>query len=175
VVNSVSLRIRCAGVGSKPPMPRPRPVSFLAVLACLLGASYLITAALLKSGKFPVDQMLAQMPNLGDIGRDEIIQTMTVLAAVFGVLGVIIGLGLLGMKNWARAAARVFAALFLLGALINMIQAFHDGAAAGFLIYAVIGGADYAVFWYLGRAQVRAAFARVPPAALPPAGSSPGA
>ncbi len=156
-------------------MPRPRPVTFLGVLACLLGSSYLITAVLLKSGKFPVDQMLAQMPNLGDIGRDEIVQTLIVLAAVFGALGVIIGLGLLGMKNWARVAARVFAVLFLLGALINMIQAFHDGAAAGFLLYAVAGGADYAVFWYLGRAQVRAAFARVPPSQMPPADAGPGA
>ena len=155
-------------------MQRPRPVTLLAVLACLLGASYVFTAVLLAAGKFPaVEQVLAQMPNVPGVSKEEALQTLTVVAGVFGLLGLIIGLGLFGMKNWARATTRGLCVFFLLGALINMIQAFHDNSAGNFLFFAVLGGVEYAAFWYLGQAQVRATFGKLPPSALPPAGTPP--
>jgi len=155
-------------------MQRPRPVTLLAVLSCLLGASYVFTAALLATGKFPAaDQLLAQMPSVAGVSKEEALRTLTVVAGVFGLLGLVIGLGLLGMKNWARATARGLCIFFLLGALVNMIQAFHENSAGNFLFFAVLGGVEYAAFWYLGQAQVRAAFGKLPPSALPPAGTPP--
>ena len=134
----------------------------------------MLTAVLLASGKFPAaDQVLSQMPNVPGVSKEEALRTLSVVAGVFGVLGLIIGLGLLGMKNWARATARGLCLFFLLGALVNMIQAFHDNNAASFFFFAVLGGVEYAAFWYLGQAQVRAAFGKLPPSALPPAGTPP--
>jgi hypothetical protein len=175
VVHSVWLAPLCRGVPEPHcSMPRPRPVTLLAVLTLLLAASNLLTGILLITGKVPLDKLLGQMPDLGDMKAD-FEQTMEVVIIVFSVLGLAIGLGLLGMKNWARVATRVLAVLGLLGALVQMITAFVAKDAGHFLFYALIGGGYYAAFWYLGKAQVRAAFAGTPPPQPPPADAGPGA
>jgi hypothetical protein len=155
-------------------MQRPRPVTILAVLTLLLSASNLFAGVLLITGRVSLDQLLGQMPDLGDL-KASFEQTMEVTVLLFGLLGLAIGLGLLGMKNWARAATRVLAVLGLLGALVQMIQAFVAKDAAHFLFYAVIGGGYYAAFWYLGQAHVRAAFGAGPPRGVPPPDTGPGA
>lgn len=149
-------------------MKRPRPVTLLAVLTLLLSASNLLTGILLVTGKLPFDQLLGQMPDLGDL-KEDFQQTMEVIILLFSVLGVALGLGLLGMKNWARAATRVLGVLGLLGALVQLIQSFVNKDALHFLFYALIGGGYYAAFWYLGRADVKSAFGPAPPANTPPA------
>src|SRR5208282_4588914 len=92
-------------------------------------------------------------------------QTMKVIIVLFSALGIAVAIGLLGLKNWARATARVIS---VLGALVQMIQAFVARDASNFLFYALVGGAYYGAFFYLGQASVRAAFA--PPQ---PPGSAP--
>ncbi len=155
-------------------MQRPRPVTLLAVLTFLLSASNLLTGILLKTGKLPLEQVLGQLPDLGDM-QAEFQQTLIVIIILFSLLGLAIGFGLLGMKNWARIATRVLAVLGLLGALVQMIQSFVAKDAVHFLFYAAVGGGYYAAFWYLGQARVRAAFSGAPPSQVPPADSSPGA
>jgi len=139
----------------------------LAVLALFLAASNLLTGILLITGKISFDKLLGQMPELGDM-QPQFEQTMKVIIVLFSVLGIAVAVGLLGLKNWARATTRVISVLGLLGALIQMIQAFVARDAPNFLFYALVGGAYYAAFFYLGQASVRAAFA--PPQ---PPGSAP--
>ncbi|HUK54029.1 MAG TPA: hypothetical protein VL099_12135 [Candidatus Binatia bacterium] len=138
-------------------MQRPRPVTILAVLTLLLSASNLFTGILLLSGKVPLEQLVGQMPDLGELQGD-FQRTMVVIIFLFSVLGLAVGLGLLGMKNWARSITRGLAVLGLLGGLVQMIQSFVSKDAVHFLFYALIGGGYYGAFWYLGRADVRAAF-----------------
>jgi len=148
-------------------MKRPRPITLLAFLVFFLAASNLLTGVLLITGKISFDKIAGQLPQLGDM-QQNFEQTMKVFIVLFSVLGLAVGAGLLGMKNWARATTRVFSVLGLLGALIQMIQAFVAHDAPNFLFCAIVGGVYYWVFFYLGQASVRAAFA--PP---PPSGSAP--
>jgi len=152
-------------------MQRPRPVTLLAVLVILLSASNLLTGILLITGKLPFDKVLGQAPDLGDL-RDQFERTMKVVIVFISFLGFAVGIGLLGMKNWARVTTRVLAVLGLLGALIQIIQAFAGKEPGAFLFYAIVGGAYYWAFFYLGQAPVRAAFNPRPPqdsAPQPPA------
>jgi len=148
-------------------MPRPRPVTLLAFLVFFLAASNLLTGVLLIAGKISFDKIAGQLPQLGDMQQD-FEQTMKVLIVLFSILGLAVATGLLGMKNWARVTTRVLSVLGLLGALMQMIQAFVARDAVSFLICAIAGGAYYWAFYYLGQASVRSAFA--PP---PPPGSAP--
>jgi hypothetical protein len=148
-------------------MKRPRAITLLAVLILLLAASNFVTGILLITGKVTFDKVFGQVPDLGDMQQD-FEQTMKVVIILFSLLGAAVAWGLLAMKNWARVTTRVFAVLGLLGALMQMIQAFTIKDAPNFLFYAAVGGAYYWAFYYLGQAAVRAAFR--PP--LPP-GSEP--
>ena len=154
-------------------MHRPRPVTILAIITLLLSASNLFTGIMLITGKVSLDQLVGQLPDMGDLNA-EFQQAMEVIIIVFSVLGVALGLGLLGMKNWARAATRVVAVLGLLGGLVQMITAFVAKDPVHFLLYALIGGGYYAAFWYLGQAHVRASFSSSPPPQIPPADAGPG-
>src|SRR5271170_7441551 len=148
-------------------MSRPRPVTLLAVLILFLAASNLLIGVLLIAGKITFEEMMVQMPGGADI-QQQLEQTMKVFIVLLSVLAIAVGLGLLVMKNWARATTRVLAVFGLLGVLVQMIQAFVAHDAPNFLFCAVIGGAYYWAFFYLGQASVRAAFT---PAAAP--GSAP--
>jgi len=143
-------------------MPRPRPVTLLAFLVFFLAASNLLTGVLLIAGKISFDKIAGQLPQLGDMQQD-FEQTMKVLIVLFGILGLAVATGLLRMKNWARVTTRVLSVLGLLGALMQMIQAFVARDAVSFLVCAIAGGAYYWAFFYLGQASVRAAFASPPP------------
>ena len=148
-------------------MKRPRAVTVLAVLILFLGALNFVSGMLLIAGKITFDNMLAQMPNLGPMQQD-FEQTMKVAIVLFSVLAVAVAWGLLALKNWARVTTRVFAIVGLLGALIQMIQAFTIKDAPNFLMSAIIGGAYYWAFYLLGQASVRAAFVPLTPGAAPP-------
>jgi len=148
-------------------MPRPRPVTLLAFLVFFLAASNLLTGVLLITGKISFDKIAGQLPPLGDV-QENFEQTMKIIIVLFSVLGLAVATGLLGMKNWARATTRVFSVLGLLGALMQMIQAFVARDAVSFLVCALAGGAYYWAFYYLGQASVRAAFAPHPPAGSAP-------
>jgi hypothetical protein len=155
-------------------MKRPRAVTVLAVLILLLGASNFVTGMLLISGQITFDKLFGQLPALGDMQQD-FEQTMKVIIVLFSLLSAAVAWGLLALKNWARVTTRVFAVLGLLGALMQMIQAFTTRDAPSFLVTAVIGGAYYWAFYYLGQAPVRAAFVpSAPPGSEPQPPAVPG-
>jgi len=143
-------------------MKRPRAVTVLAVLILLLGASNFVTGMFLISGRVTFDKVFNHMPDLGEMQQD-FEQTMKVVIVLSSLLVVAVAWGLLAMKNWARVTTRVLAVLGLLGALIQMIEAFTGKDAPNFLFYALVGGAYYWAFYYLGQSGVRAAFAMPSP------------
>jgi len=154
-------------------MQRPRGVTILASLAIILASMDLLTGILLITGAIPFETGLGNMPNLGDLQAD-FESTMKVLIVLFSLLGLVVGVGLLRMKNWARAVTRVLCVLGLLGALVQMIQAITTKAALAFLFFAAVGGAYYWAFFYLGQAQTRAAFGPAPPPGSAPPPVAPG-
>jgi len=156
-------------------MIRPRAVTLLAVLVLLLAISNLSTGILLITGKLSPEKVFGQVPDLGDM-QQNFEQTMKVMIILFSVVGAAVAFGLWTLRNWARTTTRVFSVLGLLGALIQMIQAFTLSDPISFVVYAIIGGAYYWVYFYLGQAPARAAFKPPPPPApstQPPA--APGA
>ncbi len=152
-------------------MERPRGVTILGVLAILLAAMNLLTGILLITGVLPFEKAIGSLPDLGDM-QASFEQTVKVMIVLFSVLGFVVGLGLLRMKDWARAFTRALCVLGLLGALIQMIQAFTIKDAPNFLFYAIAGGIYYWAFYYLGQKAIRAAFKPPAPAGVPPQDSS---
>jgi len=148
-------------------MQRPRGVTILATLVIVLACLNLLTGVLVITGAIPFEKATGSLPDLGDM-QASFEQTVKVLMVLFSVAGFAVGVGLLLMKNWARAITRVLCVLGLLGALIQMIQAFTVKDAPSFLFYALAGGAYYWAFFYLGRKHLRDAFAPPPPAGSPP-------
>ncbi len=152
-------------------MARPRGVTILAVLAILLAAMNLLTGILLIAGVLPFEKAIGSLPDLGDL-QASFEQTVKVMIVLFSALGLVVALGLLRMKDWARAVTRALCVLGLLGALIQMIQAFTIKDAPNFLFYAIAGGLYYWAFYYLGQKGIRAAFKPAAPAGAPPQDSA---
>jgi len=138
-------------------MQRPLAITLLAALALLIAFSNLMGGILLITGKITFDKVFGQVPPLGDMQQD-FEQTMKVIIVLFGALGLAVAAGLWSMQNWARVITRVLCVLGLLGALIQMLQAFSIKDPVSFLFSAAVGGAYYWVFFYLGKAEVRALF-----------------
>ena len=151
-------------------MQRPRGVTLLAILALVIAGSNLLTGVMLIAGNLTFSDVFGPVPDLGELQAEfEHIMRFILLVLSLGILGV--GIGLLTLKNWARATMRVLAVLGILGALITMVKAFSDGEAGRFLFCALLGGAYYWAFYYLGQKPIRAAFAPPPPGETPPPAS----
>lgn len=153
-------------------MPRPRPVTLFASLALLVASSYLFTGIMLYLGKINLDDFASQVPQIAEM-KETFLQAALVFSAVFGFAYLAAGIGLLLMKDWARALARGLAVFALLGALVQMIQSFTTQNAGGFLFSAMGAGIAYWAFYYLGQPRARAAFGPPPPAGSPPSPPAP--
>lgn len=154
-------------------MQRPRPVTLFAALALFLASSYLFSGVMLYLGKVDLDEVIRQLPQIAEM-KETFLHTALVFTIIFGVGYLAAGIGLLLMKNWARALARVLAVFSLLGALVQMIQSFTTSDAAGFFLAAVAGGVSYWAFFFLGQPHARAAFGTAPPPGSAPPPVSPG-
>jgi hypothetical protein len=86
-----------------------------------------------------------------------------ILGALFGVIGIImlimglfyvlLALGLLKLKPWARSAARTLAVIGIVFGLISLL-----GGDLTSVVNLVI---NFIIFWYLGTPDVKAAFSPV--------------
>ena len=156
-------------------MQRPRGVTILATLAIILSALNLLNGILLIAGVIPFEKAMGQVPDMGEL-QASFEQTVKVLLVLVSLLALVVGVNLLRMKNWARRVTRALSVLGLLGALVQMIQEFATKNAPGFLFCAVVGGAYYWAFYYLGQDHVRTAFASPgpgDPAPSPPSSAGP--
>jgi hypothetical protein len=148
-------------------MQRPLAITLLAALALLIALSNLTGGILLLAGRVTFERVFGQVPNVGDM-QPGFEQTMKVIILLFGAFGLAVAFGLWSMRNWARAATRVLCVLGLLGALIQMIQAFTVKDPVSFLFSAAVGGLYYWVYFYLGKADVKALFNPTSSAVAPP-------
>jgi len=155
-------------------MQRPRGVTILAVLVIVVAVLNLLNGVLLIYGVIPFEKAMGPVPDLGDM-QASFEQTVKVMLVLVSLLALVVGVNLLLMKNWARRTTRALSVLGLLGSLVQMIQDFTIKDAPGFLFCAVIGGAYYWAFYYLGQDRIRAAFVPSAPAGqAPPPPVSPG-
>ena len=152
-------------------MTRPRGVLVIAILALLLGVINLPMGFSVLAGKIHPEDVMGQMPDVGDV-QVPVAEVLGWVCIIFSLVCILVGSGLLGLKDWARKAVRVIGVFGLLSALVQMINAFVTKDAMRFLGFAIAGGIYFAVFWYLGQEKVRGAFASSrPPQALPPSGT----
>jgi uncharacterized membrane protein (DUF2068 family) len=83
---------------------------------------------------------------------------MGIVFLIFGAVDVLVGVGLLKLKSWARIVAIVFAgigACFQVFGLLSSLAHFNIGS---FVFTLIILGIQALIIWYLLKPEVKAAF-----------------
>jgi len=142
-------------------MERPVGVTVIAVLD-FIGAGFLVLAALamMLLGGVMAARMANGMP-LGMLGGAGL-AVVAVFCLGFAVLGVVIGVGLLKLQNWARVVTIVltglgalFAVLGLLGGVMSPGMMFGGGLIVRQIVTLAIDGW---ILWYMFQPHVKQAF-----------------
>ena len=138
-------------------MPRPGGVTLIAVVDFVGALICVIFALLFFAGGSWIAGFLgaAQMPAGVSVGS-----IFAVAGAIFllvGVLDVAIGVGLLGLKNWARILHIVFAAIYLLLGIKGIATAGIGTGSSMVISLALLAFAAWSIF-YLLTANVGKAF-----------------
>lgn len=136
-------------------MGRPTGVTVIAVLD-FIGAGIAVLAALgmMLGGGF-VASMISQQQGAG-AGVLAAIGAAAGIAFLFGAaIAILLGWGLLKLKEWARIITIVLAGLGALGALFAVLTHFFAIGMFGALCRLVINGL---IIWYLLQPHVKAAF-----------------
>jgi hypothetical protein len=144
-------------------MQRPTGVTVIAVLD-FIGAGFCVIAALLMfmggsilagifSAAATANGVTGTAPAAGFMASIGIIAGVIIL--FFAVFAVLVAMGLLKLKNWARVTTIVLSALGLLSSLAR----FARGFAGGGMVMSIIVLAYYIwVIWYMLQPNVKAAF-----------------
>jgi hypothetical protein len=145
-------------------MGRPVGVTILAILN-LIGAAFCIIGGLLMiAGGGFLATMVSQQNQAGSAGAAGFFAGLGAFMGIFiiiiGGVGLLVGIGLLKLKEWARIISIVFAGLGaglqLLG-LVGSLSHFNIGAVIWTLFWLAI---DVLIIWYLVKPEVKAAFQR---------------
>jgi hypothetical protein len=135
-------------------MKRERPAGVTAIaVAFLLAAAYLLVIGLTMLARPGLVSMAAGAPLLG--GLELAGPYMFLLIAL---LGIVVGLGLLRLYNWARWAAILAAAigvLFLLPDVSSAVLDFHFGKLAWGGLGTIV---RVMIVWYLFQEPVQVVF-----------------
>ncbi len=139
-------------------MQRPTGVTILAVLA-FIGAGLLVVGALfsLLGGMLVSTMSASRMGALAGVGAAFLAIVLLISAAV----DIVVGVGLLKLKNWARIITIVLTGIGLLGSVLSIISPFGHMHVFFFvfLIRRLIFAAIYAwILWYLFQPHVKQAF-----------------
>ena len=139
-------------------MVRPTGVTVIAVLD-FIGAGFCVLAGvgmMLGGGYFAT--MLSQ-------GRGASAGMLAAIGAVAGViflaiaaLAIVLGWGLLKLKEWARIITIVLAGLGALGALLALATVFGHFAAVGMFMVICRLAINGLIIWYLLQPHVKVAF-----------------
>lgn len=129
---------------------------FIVAAGCLLGGLLFIAGGgfmatmMSQSGQASASPLAGMMAGLGAIAG--------IIFLAFGVIDLLVGIGLLKLKNWARIVAIVFSAIgaaFQILGILGSISHFNVAA----MVFPVIFLAIYAlIIWYLLKPEVKAAF-----------------
>jgi hypothetical protein len=141
----------------QPKPKRPTGVTVLAILeilgglAGLGGGAVLIgVAALVSSSNFA-----ALYPQLAGIGGvSTLLYALGALALIFGILGLVLGIGFLGGKGWAWTLGIVVGALNIIVSLVETGIGFYSSIIG--IIFPII------IIYYLMRPHVKAFFGKGP-------------
>ncbi len=141
----------------QPKPKRPTGVTVLAILeilgglAGLVGGAALIgVAALVSSSNFA-----ALYPQLAGIGSvSTLLYALGALALIFGILGLVLGIGFLGGKGWAWTLGIVVGVLNIVVSIVETAIGFSSNIIG--IIFPII------IIYYLMRPHVKAFFGKGP-------------
>jgi hypothetical protein len=141
----------------QPKPKRPTGVTVLAILeilgglAGLGGGAVLIgVAALVSSSNFAT--LYPQLAGIGSVST--VLYALGALALVFGILGLVLGVGFLGGKSWAWTLGIVVGVLNIIVSLVETGIGFYSDIIG--IIFPII------IIYYLMRPHVKAFFGKGP-------------
>jgi hypothetical protein len=142
-------------------MQRPTGVTVIAVLDFIGAAFCVIGGVLMFAGGAMLGSLFGAAANANGtpaVGAGVMAGMGAALGVIFlliAALAIVVAMGLLKLKNWARITTIVLAALGLLGSIRNFIGGLGNGA----IIMGVIFVAYYIwVIWYMLQPNVKQAF-----------------
>ena len=141
-------------------MQRPVGVTVLAVLN-FIGACFLVLGGLLAivgagflGASAAAGKPMGPMALLAGGGI-----IIGVFFIIFAVIPVVIGYGLLKLKNWARIVSIVFAVIGIVGSLPGLFSALGHVVIFTLVVNLIGIGIDALIVWYLLQPDVKKAFA----------------
>jgi hypothetical protein len=142
-------------------MSKPAGVIVIAILY-FLGAGLLLLAGIgFVVGGGAIATMMSQQNQAGG-GLATLMGALGAGVGIFflicGVLDVLIGIGLLKLKNWARIVAIVFAAIGACFQIFGLLGSLAHFNPVSFVISLIILGIQALIIWYLLKPEVKAAF-----------------
>lgn len=143
-------------------MNKPAGVIVIAILY-FVGAAILLLAGIgFIVGGGAIAAMMSQQGQAGGSGLATLMGALGAGVGIFfmiwGAVDVLVGVGLLKLKSWARMVAIVFAgigACFQLFGLVSSLAHFNIGS---FVFTLIILGIQALIIWYLLKPEVKAAF-----------------
>lgn len=143
-------------------MARPVGVTILAILNFIGAAFCLLGGITMIAGGGFLATLISQQNQPGSAGAAGFFAGLGAFMGIFiiiiGGIGLLVGIGLLKLKEWARIVSIVFAgigaALQLLG-LLGSLSHFNIIAVVWSLFWIGINGL---IIWYLLKPEVKAAF-----------------
>jgi hypothetical protein len=129
---------------------------FIGAALCLVGGLLFIAGGgflatvMSQSGQASASPLAGIMAGLGAVAG--------IICLALGVIDLLVGIGLVKLKNWARIVAIVFSAIGAAFQLLGILSSLsHFNVAA--MVFPVIFLGIYAlIIWYLLKPEVKAAF-----------------
>jgi uncharacterized membrane protein (DUF2068 family) len=138
-------------------MARPTGVTILGILGILWGGFVVALSFLLFLGLAIVSWFMAGLPAMFLAFGGAAIGGFFL---VYGILHLLVGVGLLRLAEWARVLAMVLAAINLAFAVLRLLAIFIPF----FFFFAFrrlfVCAADVLILWYLSQPQIKQAFSR---------------
>jgi hypothetical protein len=142
-------------------MNKPAGVIVIAILY-FLGAGLLLLAGIgFVVGGGAIATMMSQQSQAGG----GLATLMGALGAGLGIfflvwaaIEVLVGIGLLKLKNWARIVAIVFAAIGACFQVFGLLGSLAHFNPVSFVVSLIILGIQALIIWYLLKPEVKAAF-----------------
>jgi hypothetical protein len=143
-------------------MGRPVGVTIIAIL-WFLGAIFCVLGGIgmMVGGGFLatlINQQGGQGSGAGAGVMAGLGAAVGVVILIFGVLYVVLGWGMLKLKNWARIITIVLAVLAALGALVGLFGALVHFGVFLLIVVLVRLAISGLIIWYLLKPEVKAAF-----------------
>ncbi|MBW2989129.1 hypothetical protein KY358_02295 [Candidatus Woesearchaeota archaeon] len=140
---------------TKKPQKRPASVTALSVLFFVLGGFSIILSMFFMIMGYNFIGVLSIIPVIGPI-LSNLVMMLAVMGLVMGAINVLIGWGLLKLKNWARISAIV---LLIIGLVLSILLAILTISATILLIIFLISAAlQVLILYILRKDDVKKAF-----------------